>query len=146
MAVKWGIHLHNLLNMRNQLKSGWKSMASHLPRQPVHQRQATSQEVLSKQAASSESLCAARRSLRDGGPRMRFRDPNAPHFKFTRSDFKQATRPTSTAHVQKYRASCSEEERKFNREDAKLKQQSYSCKVCGRLDHSAKDAKRCPMQ
>ena len=76
----------------------------------------------------------------------KFRDPNAPHCKFTQSDFKKATRPTSTARVQKYRASCSEEERKFNREDAKLKRQSYACKVCGRLNHSAKDSKRCPMQ
>ena len=80
-------------------------------------------------------------SVLQGGSSLckQYRNLHAPHFKLTRSDFKQATRPTSTAHVQKHRA-------KFNREDAKLKQQLYHCTVCRCLNHSGQDARCCPMQ
>ena len=64
--------------------------------------------------------------------------------KLTRKDFKRATRQKSTGRVQKHRQGRSEEKCETDRNNAKSNRHRYACKVCGGLNHSAKDKERCP--
>ena len=72
----------------------------------------------------------ARKSCRSKPQARKLLVQLGPCFKYTQSDFKKATQPTIAARVQKHR---------------ELKGRSR-CDICGGLNHSARDKKRCPMQ